>query len=119
MSFSSRMHPMQLQIVAEPRGADLVIGIVGSLAAGDAPEAQRQLLGLSASCTGRIVLDCTKLTYISSAGLRALLALHRNASGRTRGIVLAGLSEPVRQILEVAGLLPHFAIAPSVESALA
>lgn len=113
------MHPLQLKITADPRGTDLVIAIAGSLAAGDASEAQRQLLGLTAACSGRIVLDCAKLTYVSSAGLRALLALHRNAAGRTRGIVLASLSEPVRQILEVAGLLPHFSVAATTESALA
>lgn len=110
---------MQLKITATPRGADLVIALDGALSAGDGVAAQVELLNLSATCTGRIVLDCTRLTYVASIGLRALLALHRNATGRSRGVWLTGVTEPVRHILEVAGLLPHFQLAPTVEHALA
>jgi len=110
---------MLLKIVATPHGPDLVITLDGALSAGDGVAAQVELLNLSATCTGRIVLDCTRLTYVASIGLRALLALHRNAAGRTQGVWLAGLSESVRHILEVAGLLAHFKCAATSEDALA
>ena len=118
MSLSSRRQPMQLKIVATPRAQDLVIAFDGALSAGDAVAAQVELLNLASACTGRIVLDCTGLTYVASAGLRALLALHRNVSGRARGVWLAGVREPVRHIFEVAGLLPHFQLVETVDQAL-
>jgi anti-sigma B factor antagonist len=114
MSFLNRHHPMQLKITALPSGSDLVITLDGSLSAGDAVAAQIELLNLSASCTGRLILDCTRLTYVASVGIRALLALHRNASGRSVGVVLVGVTEPVRNILEVAGLLKHFTLIASL-----
>ena len=118
MSFSSRHHPMQLKLAAIPHGEDVVITLDGALSAGDAVAAQVELLNLTATCTGRIVLDCTKLTYVASMGLRALLALHRNATGRSKGVCLACLSEPVSEILKIAGFHAHFATAPTVEQAL-
>lgn len=109
---------MQLKIAATPRDRDLVIFLDGALSAGDGVAAQVELLNQSAACAGRIVLDCTKLTYVASIGLRALLALHRNATGRSEGVWLAGVTAPVRHILEVAGLVSHFRLAPTVEDAL-
>lgn len=119
MSFSSRRQPIQLKITPTPRGADLILALDGTLSAGDGVAAQVELLNLSATCSGRIVLDCTRLTYVASIGLRALLALHRNATGRSEGVWLAGVTEPVHHILEVAGLLSHFQLAADVEQALA
>jgi len=118
MSFSSRYKEMQLKIVATPHGDDLVIALDGMLSAADAGTAQIELLKLSGACTGRVVLDCTKLTYVASIGLRALLALHRNTTGRTKGLWLAGLTPAVRHILEIAGLYPHFTHTETVEQAL-
>ena len=113
MSLLNRHHPLQLKIAASPQGKDLVITLDGSLSAGDAVAAQVELLNLSAPCTGRLVLDCTRLTYVASVGIRALLALHRNAAGRAVQVILAGVTEPVRHILEVAGLLKHFTLISS------
>ncbi|MBC8039431.1 MAG: STAS domain-containing protein [Opitutaceae bacterium] len=114
MSFLNRHHTLQLKITAAAHGNDLVITLDGALSAGDAVAAQVELLNLSAPCTGRIVLDCTRLTYVASVGIRALLALHRNASGRSVTVTLAGVTETVRNILEVAGLLKHFTLIASL-----
>lgn len=118
MTSPLRRQPSSLSITGETRGPDLVVVLDGVLSAGDAVSAQVGLLDLSATCSGRIVLDCARLTYVASAGLRALLALRRNASGRSSGVWLAGVTDPVRQILDVAGLLAHFNLAPSVAAAL-
>ncbi len=118
MSSSNPLHPLRLKITATPHGPDLVIALDGALAAGDAVAAQVELLNLAVTCTGRIVLDCTRLTYIASVGLRALLALHRNAADRSRGVILAGVTEPVRHILDLAGLLTRFQLTPTVAAAL-
>lgn len=109
---------MQLKLSATPHESDLVITLDGALAAGDAVAAQVELLKLAAACSGRIVLDCARLSYVASVGLRALLALHRNAEGRSEGVVLAAVGEPVRHVLELAGLLSRFRVVASVDDAL-
>ena len=91
-------------------------GRLGTLSSGDLIEA------LVAAINGgaRLVLvDLSAVDYISSAGLLALDA----ASGRVQAaggeLVLCGLVEPVRLAFDLAGLLPHFTIAPSRDPALA
>jgi anti-anti-sigma factor len=67
----------------------------------------------------RILLDLGGVDYASSAGLLALDA----AAGRMHEVggelVLCALSGPVRLVLDLAGLLPHFTVEPSLETALA
>ena len=46
-----------------------------------------------------IVLDCTKLVYISSAGLRVLLIMKKDLTN----ICLKNVSENVKEILETTG----------------
>lgn len=69
-----------------------------------------------------IILDLAQVTYIGSAGLslfiRQTSALRRWERG---DLHLAALSEPVHNLLQVAGLISeersHFSIYPTVEAA--
>ena len=45
-------------------------------------------------------VDCSRLEYISSAGLRVLLIMHKACTG---GVSLHGENESVREILEQTG----------------
>ena len=47
-----------------------------------------------------VKVDCSRLEYISSAGLRVLLIMHKAC---TRGVSLYGETEAVREILEQTG----------------
>ena len=65
----------------------------------------------------RVIIDFGAVEYISSAGLRVLLVAGKRI--RTGHLVLCSLTEPVRQVFDLAGFLPLFAIERSRESALA
>ena len=45
-------------------------------------------------------MDCSRLEYISSAGLRVLLIMHKACTG---GVTLYGKTEAVEEILEQTG----------------
>ena len=47
-----------------------------------------------------VKIDCDSLDYISSAGLRVLLIIHR---GSKEGVELSRVNDTVRDILEKAG----------------
>ena len=47
-----------------------------------------------------LTFDCEKLVYISSAGLRVLLAAHKRMKGAMK---LMGVSELVMEVLEMTG----------------
>ena len=50
--------------------------------------------------TESIVIDCEKLVYVSSAGLRVLLTAHKRMKGAMK---LTDISELVMEVLEMTG----------------
>jgi anti-sigma B factor antagonist len=82
-----------------------VVAFDGALDAGTAPLAHQRATAILAQ--GRpVVLDLTRVPYVSSAGLRMLLLLHRHAR-RIAGapMVLAGASAELLSVLEATGFL--------------
>lgn len=65
-----------------------------------------------------IVLDMSGVSYISSAGLRAMVALQREATKHRGGVVLAAPSERVEEVLKLAGLSKLFTAFPDTTQAV-
>lgn len=55
--------------------------------------------------TVSMVLDCTRMTYISSAGLRSLLIGAKTCQQEGGKLVVAGLSPQCRSVVEMSGFL--------------
>ena len=92
---------MNLVITKKQMDAMLVVGLEGRL---DAVTARQLEAELSASLDGitNLVFDFSKLEYITSAGLRALLMAHRTL--REKGtITVINANEMVREVLELTG----------------
>jgi anti-anti-sigma factor len=66
----------------------------------------------------RVLVDVSGVDYASSAGLMALDAIAGRVSAAGGAMVLCGLTEPVRLVFDLAGLLPRFTIAPSAAEGL-
>jgi anti-anti-sigma factor len=64
------------------------------------------------------VLDLASVQYISSIGLRSLLRAEKRLRQQHGGLVLVGLTPPIRQVLEMVGLLEHFRSVESIEGAV-
>lgn len=92
----------------------LILEIEGRLDTLTSPEALTQLKNHLQPGASRVLLDASRLDYISSAGLRVLLQINREAQGQLR---LANLSPFCREILEVAGLTSVLQIFPDLETA--
>ena len=67
----------------------------------------------------RVLIDLADVDYISSAGLDALQAMagRIHASGGT--VVLCALTEPVRIVFDLAGMLSSFTLAPTRAAGMA
>ncbi|WP_353673889.1 STAS domain-containing protein [Synechocystis sp. LKSZ1] len=92
--------------------------LVGDVDASTAPTVTEQILPLVES-HGKILLDMTGVAYMSSAGLRMLLSLYRQAAAQESQLVLIGLSEDVKDTMSVTGFLDFFQISDTVEAGLA
>lgn len=91
--------------------------LFGELDGRTAPDVQEKLL-LLPQRQQKILLDMSGVSYISSAGLRALLMLYRQMSNG-QGVALAGLSENIRDIMSVTGFLDFFDDYATVDEGLA
>lgn len=66
----------------------------------------------------KILVDCTNLEYISSAGLRTFLSAAKNSKKIDGVITLCCLNKNVKQIFEISGFTSIFDIFDSVDNAL-
>ena len=73
-----------------------VVAIAGRLDTNTAVELDGALGNIAAT---EVVLDCTALEYVSSAGLRVILAAHKRLSH----LVLRGVRAEVRSVLDMTG----------------
>ena len=65
-----------------------------------------------------VLIDMSATEYISSAGLRVFLVLAKRLRDLRGRLVLCGMSEPVRQVFQLAGFMPLFTVEPSRSAAL-
>ena len=84
----------------------------GSLDGKTAPEVREQLRPFLAA-NSKMILDLTKVDYLSSAGLRLLLLLYREFSAKKGKVVLVGVSEDIRTVMSHTGFLNFFTLAGS------
>ena len=77
----------------------LNVALDGRLDTTTAPELEN-CIGNNYDGTGSIVIDCEKLSYISSAGLRVLLAAQKKTKGAMK---LTNVCELVMEVFEMTG----------------
>ena len=86
-----------------------VIEVNGRVDSATAPQLAKVLDKACADGHFKLVLDLTKLEYMSSAGFRALLATQRTCKRYNRGeVVLAAVPVRIREALELAGFTELF-----------
>ncbi len=82
-----------------------VIALEGRLDANTAPQAQKEILTHLSSITPKLAVEASKLEYLSSAGVRALLMGAKAAHGLKNGaFAVARPTTAVRRILSESGL---------------
>ena len=90
-----------MTIQKEQNGKDLKLAVEGRLDTLTAPELEADL-GREMPGAETLTLDFSKLDYISSAGLRVLLAAHK-AMSRKGGMKVTGVNEIVQEVFDVTG----------------
>lgn len=95
-----------------------VVVLEGDIDASTAPNVTKEVMAL-VEPGSKILLDMTKVEYMSSAGLRTLLTLHRQTDAKKGSLVLVGLNEEVEDTMSVTGFLEHFKTTKDLEAGLA
>ncbi len=94
-----------------------VVGLAGDLDGNTAPNVQAQILPLALP-NAKMILDMSKVSYMSSAGLRMLLVMYRTIISKSGKVVLVGLSEDIRDTMSMTGFLDFFTYLETLDEGL-
>ncbi len=96
-----------------------VIRLEGAVDAHTAPKFEEAVQSVIDQGTNKIVVDCEKLSYISSAGLGVFMCFIEEVREEEGDIKICGLTEKVKQPFEILGFESLFDFCSDVESAKA
>jgi anti-anti-sigma factor len=97
-----------------------VLRIHGRLDANSAPDLDKRLSAtISNGEETGVVLDLSPTVYVSSAGLRVLLAAAKQLKNVHRPLLLCGINASVMEVIETTGLHRVLEIHDTLEQALA
>jgi anti-sigma B factor antagonist len=94
-----------------------IIGVEGFLDAHTAPEFEQAIQSETDAGHFRIIVNCEKLTYISSAGLGVFMSFIEEIRERGGDIKICGLIPKVRQVFEILGFPAIYDILDDVPAA--
>jgi len=96
----------------------VVAGLNGRMDAVSAPQFDSWLAERIQTKQHKMVLDMSGLEYISSAGLRSLLAAAKQLKAVGGSVILTGISGTVEEVFRMSGFLAIFKVAPTATEAL-
>lgn len=111
MKFNLQTHPKCLVIQPE-----------GRLDFDAAPEFQNEIEGVIDQASAQklgLVIDCSQLSYISSAGLRTFLVAARSAKTRGVTLVACGLIPAVKEVFDLSGFSKLITLSANIDEAQA
>ncbi len=108
-----------MTITENRAGGVLVLAAAGRVDSTSSSTLEQALTAAIGAGARQLVLDFGAVDYISSAGLRVLLVSARRMKEAQGAWVLCALTEPVRQVFELAGFLPLFTVEATPAGAIA
>lgn len=92
-----------MKTTIQEQDGNMVAILEGSLDTAAAPETEKAMNPLNDVEGKDIIIDCTSLEYISSAGLRIFLGVLQNAEDKGGHVYIKGINDKVRTIFTITG----------------
>lgn len=108
-----------MEIITRKEKNTVVVSVKGRMDAVSSPEFEKGLEELMAEGEKVFIIDLGELDYISSAGLRSILATAKKLKPNEGQILLSSLKDVVKEVFDISGFSSIIPIHESVESALA
>lgn len=87
---------------------DFVAVLEGRLDTASAPATEKELQPLYEGAGHDIILDCSKLDYISSSGLRLFLGLLKTVKPKGGHVYISGMNSNLKQVFDMTGFTSLF-----------
>ncbi len=107
-----------MQINEQKQGDVMIVAIDDHLDTIAAPAFEQRLLGLIDGGERKLIVDCSALQYVNSAGLKVFLLTAKKIETLGGQLVICSLAASVLMIFEMIGFTRIMKIAPNREEAL-
>lgn len=107
-----------MKIIKDQNGGVTIVTLVGNLDTGTSPQAEKEILESIDGGSNKILINLEKTDYISSAGLRVLLASAKKLKGSGE-FRISNLNSTVQEVFEVSGFSSILNVDATQEEALA
>lgn len=102
----------ELEITFQHLESTVVLRVVGAVDSNTAPQLQEALLRATEAPTGTVELDLAKVSYMSSAGLRALLLAAKALQKRGERLTLLNVPPQILNVLNLTGFTTFIDVKP-------
>ncbi len=109
--------PNPFSVETESSDGFAVIRLEGAVDAHTAPQFEEAVQSVIDAGQNKIVVDCEKLSYISSAGLGVFMGFIEEVRVEGGDIKICGLSDKAKQPFEILGFESLYDFCPDVASA--
>ena len=92
-----------MEISTENRNGALIAKAEGRIDGANARDFEQAVQAVIEKNEAPVIIDCENLSYISSAGLRAILLIAKTLGKRDIAFALCSLSEPIAEIFRISG----------------
>jgi anti-anti-sigma factor len=95
-----------------------LLELEGNLDTNTSVDAQDHINGLIDGGATKLLTDFTKVDFVSSAGLRVLLATAKRLGGSGGSLRICGLNEAVNEVFEISGFSTILEVFPTRDDAM-
>ena len=99
-----------MEIITTRQNGETIACLIGRLDTPASQEVAPQIESLKEDAAGTLVLDCSKLSYISSSGLMIFLTLRKAAAEKGGTVIVQDISDEIRSVFMMTGFLNLFTI---------
>jgi anti-sigma B factor antagonist len=107
-----------MEISINESGDVRILSFQGNLDTNTAPDAESEINGLIDGGAQKLLVNFEKLDYISSAGLRVLLATAKKLKASSGDLKICCLNQTVQEVFDISGFSTILSVASSEEEAL-
>lgn len=107
-----------MEIRSKKEKGATIVSVKGRMDALTAPEFEKNLFDWILKGENIFLLNFNELEYISSAGLRSILATAKKLKEKDGKIIFTGLKGPVEEVFKISGFHSIFKTFDSEETAL-
>lgn len=107
-----------MELEQNKNGDVTTLALTGRLDAATSATAQEQILRIIDEGNLKLIIDLSRLDYVSSAGLRIFITAGKRVKSKGGKMVFCSLQEYTKELFEIAGFTSIFTTCPTPAEAL-